>query len=748
MNKSYFAKGLKYVIWACLAVIVFSPLYVSSQLFFPFITTKTFAFQIAVEVMFLAFAALCLADKNYRIHTNLTVWLILAYLVILTIASAFSGNDFYHSFWSNNEREDGILLLSHLLLFSVVLTGFFRSVKDWLYLFDMFVVASFAVGLTALDQYLTLTFPTFWADHFMASSSGARLAATIGNAGYVGGYMIFGLFISLFMFLKRPNIWLRFWYVAVMILEAFIAIQTQTRGAYVALALGAVISAVYLMWFYYNKKYLKITLIALIIAGVLALGGIFAFKNSSFIQNNQILNRVASISLADATANNRVVTWAIGWQAFMEKPILGWGQENFYQPFDKYYTTKNTEQWFDRCHNMICDRATTSGIIGLISYMALLLVPFWALWMYYRKEYKDQVDLKENLSRRYLTPIIFTILIIAYIIQNMFIFEALAIYVPLIIVLSFVGMFGKKYDLSAFENLKVKQTILIATVIFFLPALYIFNLNPLFANRDFIRVLSSNNIALETKVAAFEDVLNRNQPGNQEYRKHYFSFYEQVITDYMSKAENRTQANIDRLVEFSNVMEDEFDNQIAENPYSVSNYLLQLRFYNYSYYFDVSRLEKAVTAANKAISLSPGRPQVYYEGATSHYYFGNYLFEQKEAEKANEQFRLTVSTFYDGAKNNYQPTVGFDAFAQFLQALSRQVNSAELAKLYMTAPLRDNLKMTDITAEMISWISKPTDVTDAENTDARKSSMAQILNWLLAADKGNADLQSQLAAIK
>src|SRR3989339_482858 len=134
-NKSYSAVALKGIIWACLAVILFSPLYVSSALFFPFITTKTYAFQISVQVMLLAYLLLCWADGKYRIHTNLTVVLMAVYLIILTVASAFSGNDFYHSFWSNNERGDGILMLPHLFLFSVVLTGFFRSVKEWLWLF-------------------------------------------------------------------------------------------------------------------------------------------------------------------------------------------------------------------------------------------------------------------------------------------------------------------------------------------------------------------------------------------------------------------------------------------------------------------------------------------------------------------------------------------------------------------------------------------------------------------------------------
>jgi hypothetical protein len=132
----------------------------------------------------------------------------LAYLIILVVASFF-GNDFYRSFWSNNERSDGILLLGHLFIFTVVISSFLRTIKEWFYLFDSFVLAVFAVSIVSIDQYLAISFPENWKNHFLPSSNEARLAATIGNAGYVGGYMIFGFFISLFMALRRNNLYLK-----------------------------------------------------------------------------------------------------------------------------------------------------------------------------------------------------------------------------------------------------------------------------------------------------------------------------------------------------------------------------------------------------------------------------------------------------------------------------------------------------------------------------------------------------------
>ncbi|MFA6422378.1 MAG: O-antigen ligase family protein, partial [Candidatus Buchananbacteria bacterium] len=392
MPKSVASKIIQAIIWIGFAVILFSPLYISSALFFPFIVTKTIVFMLAVEVIFVAYLLLAWIDPNYRVRFNLVLLLMLIYIGILTLASLF-GNDFYKGFWSNNERGDGILLLTHLFLFVLVLTSYLRKIKNWLYVLDIFLVASFCVGIVALDQYLGSTFSGFWKEHFLPSSNGARLAATIGNAGYVGGYMIFGVFVALFMLFKRKNLWLKLGYGVVVILELFIAIQTQTRGAWLALGILFPIFLIYVAYFYFNDfkgKYIngrviKIIATVLVIVFIASIGLIFVNKNSSFVKSSPILSRITSISMGDVTTNNRLVTWNIAWQGILQRPILGYGQENFYQVFDKFYTTKNTEQWFDRSHDMVFDRAITGGFLGLISYFALLLVPFYFLWKFYKK---------------------------------------------------------------------------------------------------------------------------------------------------------------------------------------------------------------------------------------------------------------------------------------------------------------------------------------------------------------------------
>ena len=111
---------------------------------------------------------------------------------------------------------------------------------------------------------------------------------------------------------------------------------------------------------------------------------IFVNKDSGFVQNNEGLRRLTSISLQERTMQTRFMTWNSAWQGFKDRPILGHGQENFYVVFNKYfnpeiYSHAGSRIWFDRAHNIFLDHLTTGGLIGLILYSLLILGPAWVL---------------------------------------------------------------------------------------------------------------------------------------------------------------------------------------------------------------------------------------------------------------------------------------------------------------------------------------------------------------------------------
>ena len=408
-------KILKYIIWAGLIGICFIPLIVKSNYFFPYIVPKTLAFRVIVEIIFLVFLGLAVFKKEYRPKINLV--LILFFLYIFTVfASSLLGDSFYFSFWSNNERSEGLLLLLHLFGFLIVLSGFLRKIKDWLVIFEASFLSSILVSLVALGQYLHV-------DWILGSSGGARLASTIGNAGYVAGYLIFNIFFGLILFFFRKNKYARFYYIAGILLQIFIVLNTLTRGGILALFFSLMAFIAYLGFVQFKKnRIIKNTGIVLLLAGIFFTSLIFINKESDWIKKNPILGRITSISVETATAQTRLMTWNSAYQGFKEKPILGYGYENFYQVFDKYFNPKIYKKagsvvWFDRGHNIIADRLITGGLIGLILYLSLLFVPLYYLWRWFYRSEKS--------NAQYLIPVVFNLVIKAYLIKNLFLFVAL-----------------------------------------------------------------------------------------------------------------------------------------------------------------------------------------------------------------------------------------------------------------------------------------------------------------------------------
>lgn len=621
-------KALKYIIWTGLIAVFFIPLLIHGSFYFPYIVLKTLAFRVIVEIVFLAVLALAALKKEYRPKLNLVLILFFFYLLVVFLSSLLAGT-FYFSFWSNNERSEGLLLLFHLMLYLFVLIAFLKKTEDWLILFDASFLGSLLVALVGLGQYLNLP----WV---LASGGGSRIASTIGNAGYVAGYLIFNVFFGIILFLFRKNKYLRWYYVSGIVLQIFVILNTQTRGAILSLIFSFAAICLYSSFVYFksNKKIRNVALMVLVLMMVFA-GIVFINRKAAWVRKNPVLARVVNISVASTTAQDRLMCWQAAWQGFKEKPFLGFGYENFYQVFDKYFNPKiyrdiGSVVWFDRAHNIIFDRLVTGGIIGLLLYLGLLLVPLFYLWKHFLKN-------KSEKTRH--IPILLTLLMFAYFIQNLFIFEALVTYIPLFVCLAFLAQFCPCLKNKLLESNKSHIILLTVGLILFIPVFYAVNVKPALANRTLIKAMVRKNISqYKESYDYFIKAIEIETAGNQEYRQHFGEF----IADLAHNSS--VDQNWVSMAAFR--AEQEFDKQIREKPKNSRNYQMFMRFLNETHPLNIVRLEKSLLLFKKGIELSPARPHFYYEAGFSQYYLGFYYQSKGETEKSEK--------YYDEAVDNFQ----------------------------------------------------------------------------------------------
>ncbi len=173
----------------------------------------------------------------------------------------------------------------------------------------------------------------------------------------------------------------------------------------------------------------KITLA--VIAVVLAVGVPLGMQHLAAV-NNVPESRVIQISASDTTAQTRFWVWGEAWKGFLERPVFGWGPENFTPVFDKFFNPnfyvpgQSTETWFDRAHSVYFDYLVETGIVGLLAYLGMFVVFFWD---FIKNAHKNA---KSDLHKALIAAIP-----VAYLVQGIAIFDVFPMYISLFAFLAF-----------------------------------------------------------------------------------------------------------------------------------------------------------------------------------------------------------------------------------------------------------------------------------------------------------------------
>ncbi len=582
-------QGLKKIVITGVLLLPFVPLLVSGELFFPFITLKNFVFRVIIEVIFASWLILALRDEAYRPKLSWILKAFVIFLLVIALADAFGENPF-KSFWSNYERMEGFVTLAHLFAYFVVAGSILNTKKLWNYFWNTSIGVSVIVGFYGILQLM---------GKIVINQGGVRLDATFGNATYLGGYMMIHFFLTLLMIRRnsdsdRENKFLIYIYSAIGLLQLFILYSTATRGAILALLGGLFVAAVLALW--NGRKDIAVRQIAGgSLIGLLILVGLFLLvKDSKFVNNSATLSRLSSISLEEGSS--RFMVWNMAWQGFKERPLLGWGQENFNFVFNKYYNPKMfaQEAWFDRTHNIIFDWLIAGGVLGLLAYLSILLFGIFYLWK------------KTNLG--VLDKSILTGLLTAYFIQNFFVFDNIVSYFLLASFLAYVHFEGSSEEntlkLPKLGEEKIKLIVLPVTAVLLVLTLYSVNYKAYANATTLIEAIRPHEREGPARnLEAFKRALAYNSFGKSETREQ--------LSQMAVSAANAEGAIPELKAGFLELADVEVKDQ-AEKLSSDARYQL---FFG-QYLINTGRADEGLEYLNNALELSPAKQDIRFAKAT------------------------------------------------------------------------------------------------------------------------------------
>ena len=610
--------SLRYIVLACMFVTPFICLYVANEMFFPFITGKNFLFRIIVEVMLGAWVVLMFLDNEYRPKFS---WILAAagtFILAITI-SDFLGVNPYKSFWSNYERMEGLITHLHLFLYFIISGTVLATDRVWYWFWNTTLGASVIVALNGFAQI---------SGKAEIHQSATRLDATFGNSAYLAVYTLFNIFLAAFLYFRTDKkTGLRFIYPVVALLNLIILYYTQTRGTLLGLVGGAFLTLGLVAIFDKESPRLR-RYSGMALGTVVILVGLFiTFRHASFIQASPTLQRMASISLSDSTTNSRFMIWNMSWQGFKERPVFGWGQENFLYVFSKYYNPKmySQEPWFDRSHDVFFDWLVAGGAVGLLAYLSMFGALIYVLW--WKKKHHFSIIERS----------IFTGLLAGYFIHNIFVFDNLTSYIV------FFGILGYIHTLSAeepkVEEKKVEKKkrgeeletgdVAVATLVVLILTtglIYFVNIRNWNANLDLINAIRPDGVLVDdghgNKKIALEEVVNRGLFGTGEAREQLAQFAVQTLDPRIPDALRK---------QFYTLTAAQFDDELKNDPENV-----RTQSFTATFYARFGQYDKALEHFKAAIKLSPNRQSNYLDLGMMYISMSRYADAEAVIKKAYE----------------------------------------------------------------------------------------------------------------
>ncbi len=593
-------KTLLYGILGSLFVTPFLANYVSDSMFFPFITGKNFAFRILVEIATALWVVLLIIDKEFRPKFSWVLASAGAFLAALFIAD-FSGVDSYKSIWSNYERMEGLVTHIHLFLYFIVLGSVMIKEKYWAYAANLWLIASVFVSFGAFRQI-------FGTEQYYFGSG--RIDAGLGNAAYMGIYVVFNVFLAILLWIKtEKENWYRWAYPIFVLVNFYLAFKSQTRGSILGLFGGLVLSALIIAIFDKTKPQLRKWAFGAVGLFIILAGLFIANRNAAWIKNYPSLSRMAAISAKETTAETRLTIWKMSFEGFKERPVFGWGQENFIYVFAKHYDPImwKYEPWYDRSHNVFFDWLIAAGAVGLLTYLSLYVGILYYLWINKKGE---------NFS--FNEKAIITGLLGAYFIHNLFVFDNLVSYM---FFFAFLGFIHKRATVGIESGEKEKihkkddevldggdSVIVLSVVLAILAAtIYFLNIREINANHTLIKSLRG-----ETAIYVAD--------GKQKIR-----IFEALDEAVIGRGEIREQIvqQATQVLQMKNVGDDIKKQYVSEATKVISETLketpddLRMLSTAINLYSVIGNYDQADAYFKQAITVSPTRGMLYLDYVNS-----------------------------------------------------------------------------------------------------------------------------------
>lgn len=578
-------RNLRNLLFFGIFAVLFIPLIGSNSLAFPFVTGKAFAFRILIELLAGIWLLLVIADKKYRPKFSWLIFVVLVFTGVIAIADVFGVNP-SKSIWGDFERMDGLINILHLVVYFMIAGTLLMTERHWNNFLNTTLGVSVLLSFIGLLQLAGAT---------GVNTDAGRLDATIGNAAFFAAYLLLHIFIAFLQLVRSMESNVARWiYASMILLQTVVLYFTATRAAILGLIGGIFVAMLLVAFLERSHKMLRRVAIGTILIILVFISGFVFLKDQSFIRENPILNRYTVISLEGIKDQPRYYLWLAAVEGFKDRPVFGWGQENYHLVLDKHYNPAlyNSEIQSDRAHNIIFDWLVAGGILGLLGYLSIYIVALYYLWSSNNSELS-------NLEKSILTG-----LFAGYFINNLFVFDTLVTYIIFFGILAYIhflntcseeGIVRNKDERKLLQQREdlVKKLIIPISIVTILGA-YLLNARAILSAAQFAPATFFYSVEPETSLAKYQKALSYDSFSQEKIRQ-------SLVADTINlKSAMEVSSGVKE--DYYELALSEMKLQIQETPKNSHNlYLLGSLLFTYGKY------DEALVYLEKSRELSPNK---------------------------------------------------------------------------------------------------------------------------------------------
>lgn len=594
-----------------------------------------------VEIIVLIFGIFLINSKEERIgliKSPITISLFV--LLLVSFISSIFGVDFSMSFWSKATRMSGLFYFLHIGLFYLLLVLIFNRKEKMHRLIKVFVfsAAIFSVGSFLSRDGLGLIFKERFVNGFL-----------FGNSSFAAMYLYAGFLLSIYLvYLAKKKFNLRtilrlllplifvinpyflnrdLWFGKVNLAENPLGFIGEAQASSFVLFFSIFLLLV--IWLVSNIKKTKIRRIFLwvfVVCGVVGL----SFASYSFLSND---GYIRSMYLKQAS-NARPIVWELSKKSISDRPILGWGIDNFDRSFEKNYDNSvlelrnGGEPWFDRAHNIWIDQTIETGYLGILSYLLVYIIIFVSMVYLILNSKEKEIQ-------------VFSVIIIVYFVGHIMElqtgFETTISYVSLAIMASLASIvfFTHRNSNSEIKNKEIvflpKNSKLFIGVIFvaFATTMFVIGTLPIIKTENVNRKIRTVGSSVK-RVALYPILFS--SPLDQA------SFLWRTTNDFQRGIAQKPQIleNPEKVKDLANELSvhiSYYEDYATNHPLDYRLNISLAGAYIYNKLLGVDTLDKAHNALDKSISLYPQIPQAYWMKSVAYLYQGKFKLAREWAQK-------------------------------------------------------------------------------------------------------------------